>query len=449
MYLMQAYLDPATDAACFTDQQWWGALLAFESQLAMAQAECGLIPESTARDIARACEQLPWDRTAFVDQARSSGALGVALTRPLQQWLAQHAPEAEQWLHWGTTTQDAVDTAHAMLTRDALAQLLGRLDVLCQQLERLARQHEGTPMLARSLMQPAQVTSFGLKCAQMLGAFRRSQAQLKALSASALCVQLGGAIGNRASYAEQGAQLESALAARLGLGVAGHAWHTQRDQWMRLGMEVALCGASLAKLAKDWSLMMQFEVGELSEAAREHTSSAMPHKRNPVHCMQAIAQTQPMPHIASLLLACMVQAHERALGEWQAEVAHWASLWQHALAASGAMAAAASGLQVNEQRMREHIDALQEVIFSEAFTQVLAPHTGADAAARLVSEQSASALAQQRPLSELLAAAAPDAQIRKALSQVADPELAAAASARACRELLKEYGTSSLTPLKG
>src|SRR3546814_20029767 len=90
----------------------------------------------------------------------------------------------------------------------------------------------------------------------------------------------------------RGAQVELVLAAELGLWARGHSWHTQRDAWMRLGMEAAVCAGSLAKLARDWSLMSQFEVGELAEASRGKTSSAMPHKRNAVHCMQAIAQTQ-------------------------------------------------------------------------------------------------------------------------------------------------------------
>lgn len=437
MYLMQDYLAPEADAAVFTDEQWLAALLAFESQLAQAQAECGLIPQPAADAVTRACDSVALDRAAFAEKARQTGAVGLALTRPLRQWLAAHAPQAQPWLHWGTTTQDAVDTAHAMLTRDALAQLQSALETLCGQLERLAREHVQTPMLARSLMQPAQVTSFGFKCAQMLAAFRRSRKALQSLSSSALCVQLGGAIGNRASLGEHGAKVEAALARRLQLNAAGHAWHTQRDGWMRLAMEVAICSGSLAKLAKDWALMAQCEVGEISEAPRGSTSSAMPHKRNPVHCMQAIAQTQAVPHIASLLLACMAQAHERALGEWQAEVAHWASLWQHAIAACRALSLAAAGLEVHAGRMRANIDALQQVIFSEGFAQALAPFPGAEKAASLVAQLSEAALAESRPLSELLMQAT-QPEAHAAIAEAADLQLAAQASARACHELLKE-----------
>src|SRR5690606_10464327 len=150
--------------------------------------------------------------------------------------------------------------------------------------------------------------------------------------------------------------------------------------WMRLAMEAAVCAGSLAKLAKDWSLMSQFEVGELSEAPRGRTSSAMPHKRNAVHCMQVVAQTQTVPGLAAALLGTMAQAHERALGEWQAEVAQWPPLWRRAHGAAAALRMAAEGLQVNESRMLAHIASLQEVVFSEGCAAAGAPWVGQETA---------------------------------------------------------------------
>src|SRR5690606_7304395 len=162
-----------------------------------------------------------------------------------QQWLQRHAPEGLPWLHWGTTTQDVVDTANAMLTAHALEALQRQLKGLQQSLLHMAHEHAATPVLGRSLLQPAQITSFGLRAAQ------------------ALCVQLGGAVGNSAALGGDAMRVEQALARRLGLKACGYSWHTQRDDWMRLGMEVAVCGGSLAKLAKDWALHAQYEVGEL------------------------------------------------------------------------------------------------------------------------------------------------------------------------------------------
>lgn len=442
MSLVSDYLNPLVAPPLFTDAQWVSAMLRFEAALAQAQADCGLVPQAAAVAIGEACQAVQVDRDALVAQARATGALGMAVVQPLQQWLRQHRPEGLDWLHWGTTTQDVVDTAHALLSRDALQALCGELQGLTQSLAALAANHVTTPMLARSLMQPAQITSFGLKCAQSAAALARSSAQLQALAPQALCVQLGGAVGNNAVLGAQAGAVEQRLAQRLGLQACGHSWHTQRDAWMRLAMEVAVCGGTLAKLAKDWALMMQYEVGELREAPRGCTSSAMPHKRNPVHCMQAVAQTQPVPQLAALLLGCMAQAHERALGEWQAEVAHWGMLWSHVHAAAAALRMACEGLQVDVPRMQTHIDGLQGVVCSEALTQALAPVLGKPTAVAVVAECAPQALAQKRPLAQVLVDwlvhqnVVTEPTLLAALDAAVDPQVAVQASADCCRALL-------------
>ncbi len=442
MSLMHDYLRPLGADTLFTDGQWLNAMLRFESALAQAQAECGVIPQAAAQAIAAACAAVQVDREALVARARCSGAMGLAVLQPVQQWLRAHRPEGLDWLHWGSTTQDVVDTAQALLTREALQLVLAELQVLQQCLTELAQGHAATPMLARSLLQPAQVTSFGFKCAQSAAALQRCRQQLQAKADQALCVQLGGAVGNRAVLGPTAEAVEQALARRLGLQACGYSWHTQRDAWMRLAMEVAVCGGSLAKLAKDWSLMMQYEVGELYEAPRGSTSSAMPHKRNPVHCMQAVAQTQPVPQLAATLLACMAQAHERGLGEWQAEVAHGASLWRHVHAAAAALRSAAQGLQVETARMQQHIDGLQGVVYSEALAQALVPRLGKSGAQAAVAECAAEALAQAQPLHQVLQRwwarhqGPVDAALESALAAAVDPQQAVQSSAQACRDLL-------------
>ena len=271
----------------------------------------------------------------------------------------------------------------------------------------------------------------------------RSIEQFERLATAALCVQLGGAVGNGAVLGSYRAEVEQALARRLGLSACGRSWHTQRDDWMRLAMEAAVCGGSLAKLARDWSLMAQYEVGEVSEAPRGSTSSAMPHKRNPVHLMQAVAQAQAIPQLAALLLGCMAQAHERALGEWQAEVAHWPDLWRHVHGAAAALRQAAQSLQVHPQRMLGHVRGLQGLVFSEACVHAMAPWTGKPEALAAVELLAPQALEQGRELRLLLAEwAAPrlDAAalqaLQDALARACDPARAVQASHDACLALL-------------
>jgi 3-carboxy-cis,cis-muconate cycloisomerase len=118
------------------------------------------------------------------------------------------------------------------------------------------------------------------------------------------------------------------MALELGLREPPLAWHTQRDEWVALGCELAILTGSLGKIAKDMSLMVQYEVGELAEPleAGRGGASVMPHKRNPVSCMVALAAAQRAPQRVAALLAAMPQEHERALGNWQAELAEWPGL---------------------------------------------------------------------------------------------------------------------------
>ena len=133
------------------------------------------------------------------------------------------------------------------------------------------------------------------------------------------------------------------------------AWHTQRDEWVALGCEVGVLCGILGKIARDLSLMAQGEVGELAEpsGAGRGGSSAMPHKRNPVAAMIALAAALRAPQRVAALLAAMPQEHERGLGNWQAELAEWAGLFISAHGALKALAEAAAGLQVDAARMRE------------------------------------------------------------------------------------------------
>ena len=118
-----------------------------------------------------------------------------------------------------------------------------------------------------------------------------------------------------------------------------------------------LTGA-LGKMARDVSLLMQFEVGEASEPGGG--LSSMPHKRNPAGCARALAAAVRTPGLVAAFLAGMDQEHERAVGGWQAEWPTLAALIQAAGAASEAMAVVAEGLTVDAERMRRNMNAMGE-----------------------------------------------------------------------------------------
>jgi 3-carboxy-cis,cis-muconate cycloisomerase len=404
--------------AVFDDAAIVGAMLRFEAGLAAAQADEGVIDAASARQVAAACDVARYDIPALVAEGRRAGSLAIPLVKALTRAVAQEAPEAATRVHWGSTSQDVQDTAMVLVTVEALRLLDQGLADLCGHLQALAERHLATPVLARTLLQPAQVTSFGFKAAGWLAPLVRARARLRGAAAGALQLQLGGAVGTLAVMGEAGPAVAGRLARSLGLKCPAVAWHTQRDEWVRLGVEVAILSGSLGKLAADLALMAQGEVGELAEpsGAGRGGSSAMPHKRNPVSSMIALAAATRTPQQAATLLAAMGQQHERGLGNWQAELAEWPALFLSAHGALRALVDAIAGLQVDEARMRANIDALNGLVFAEALSIWMAGALGRPRAHEVVERMTRDAVSESRHLREVArAAVAADPELRAQL----------------------------------
>ncbi|MEO5881897.1 MAG: 3-carboxy-cis,cis-muconate cycloisomerase [Caldimonas sp.] len=357
--IFERTLATADVEAAFADAQVVVAMLAFEAALAEAEADEGLVPKEAAAAIVAACRGVPFDIEAIVGEARRAGALAIPLVQQLRDRVAASAPEAAAFVHRGSTSQDVIDTAMVLVTKEALGLIEADLDRLIESLATLARRHLETPMLGRTLMQSAEVVSFGHELIGWLGPLVRCRERLHSASEAALQLQLGGAVGTLAALGDKGPAVARRVGERLGLAVPAGAWHAQRDAWVAFGCSVAvLCGA-LGKIGRDLALLAQGEVGEVFEArqAGHGISSAMPHKRNPVAALVAIAAATRAPHQAATLLAAMPQAHQRGLGDWQAELAVWPSLFMTAHGAVRALADACADLEVDSVRMRANIDA--------------------------------------------------------------------------------------------
>jgi 3-carboxy-cis,cis-muconate cycloisomerase len=402
--IFDSFLTTPEMIAVFDDTAIVQAMFRFEEALSKAQAEEGLLPEAAARAIASVCNAQLYDIPAIIHAARRAGALAIPLVKELTKTVALYDAEAATRVHWGSTSQDVIDTAMVLASRDALRLLDDGLRDLSGHLLQLAERHLATPVLARTLMQPAQVTSFGFKLTAWLAPLVRARAQLRTCAARALQLQLGGAVGTLAVMGAHGPAVAARMADDLGLALADAAWHTQRDEWVRLGMEVAVLTGSLGKIATDLSLMAQGEIAELAEPSGQGRggSSAMPHKRNPVSALIALAASTRTPHHAAALLASMGQQHERGLGNWQAELAEWPTLFLSAHGALQALNEAFAGLQVDSERMLKNINALHGLVFAEAASVYVAGAIGRPKAHTLLEHMTQQAVASQRNLAELL-----------------------------------------------
>lgn len=402
--LFDSFLSSPDMINVFDDTTIIQAMFRFEAALANAQAEEGIIPASAARTIASVCNAQLYDIPAIITAGRRAGSLAIPLVKELTKTVALTNAEAATHVHWGSTSQDVIDTAMVLITRDALALIDADLHILITDLLALAHTHMATPVLARTLMQPAQVTSLGSKFVGWAAPLIRARTQLRAVSQRALQLQLGGAVGTLAVMGVQADAVAQRVANTLQLPVADAAWHTQRDEWVRLGLEVAVLTGSLGKIATDVSLMAQGEIAELAEPsdAGRGGSSAMPHKRNPVSSMIALAGAYRTPHQAAALLSTMGQQHERGLGNWQAELAEWPALMLSAHGALSALKEAFGGVQVDAPRMQHNIDALRGLVFAEAVSIYLASAIGRPNAHSLLEKLTQEAVASHQHLAQVV-----------------------------------------------
>ena len=379
------------------------AMLRFEIALAQEQAKLGVIPRAAAEAIARHGPQLALEPAQLARAGAHAGTLVVPFVRALVAHIAAHDQSAAQWVHRGATSQDVMDTALVLCTKDALAALEKDLSRAIRAASTLACRHAATPMLARTLLQAAGVTSAGFKCAQWALSLARVRQRLLGTAQEALAVSLAGASGNSAELGEHASALRAQLARALGVADSGAPWHTHRETWIALAADAGLACGAMAKIARDVALMAQAEVGEAQEPPGEGrgASSAMPHKRNPVLTLRVLAATQPVPGIVSALLAGMAQEHERALGNWQAELAQVPAVFMHALAGAAALAEVLEGLHLDAARCRTNIDALHGTIFSERLAGLLLPALGKEAAQALVADLCRAALDSGQHLRDL------------------------------------------------
>jgi 3-carboxy-cis,cis-muconate cycloisomerase len=220
----------------------------------------------------------------------------------------------------------------------------------------------------------------------------------------ALAVSLGGATGNLADLGEHGPAVRAQMAQALELTDPGTTWHSHREPWIALAADAGLACGAMAKIARDVALMAQAEVAEAREpqADGRGASSAMPHKRNPALTLRILATTQPVPGMISGLLAGMVQEHERALGNWQAELTQFPQVFTHALAAAAALVELLEGLHIDAARCRANIEALHGTIFSERLAGLLLPVLGKEAAQATVADLCRGALDGGRHLRDVV-----------------------------------------------
>lgn len=389
----------------FSERARVQALLDFEAALAAAQARVGVVPQEAVAPIAEACRAELFDFERLAEGAARSGNLAIPLVQALTERVLRADPAAARFVHFGATSQDALDTALVLQLRAALDDFELELSRLSTALATLAEQHLGTVLLGRTWLMSAPPVTFGLKMAGFLSAVERERERIAQARPRLLVLQLGGAVGTLASLGPHALGVARELSSGLGLELPDLPWHAQRDRIAEAGMLLGLLTGTLGKLGRDLSLLMQPEVAEVREprAPGHAGSSTMPHKHNPLACAVMLSAATRVPALVTSLLSAMPQEHERGLGGFQAE---WETLPEICRLTSGALARAieaVQGLEVDEVSMRQNLDATHGLVLAEPVALLLARDLGRAQAHKLLEDVCERAVQQGLSLREALA----------------------------------------------
>ena len=378
-----------TDAlrAIFNDenrvQKWYD----YEAALALAQAELGIVPPAAAAEIARKAKVGNVDLEAIAAEVRHIKHPLVPALRALQ---AICDGDHGEYLHFGPTTQDVLDTGTMLQVKDAHAVFLHDLEDIGRELYRLAERHKNTPMAGRTHAVQALPITFGHKCAIWLAETCRNHQRLTQLQDRVFVGSLVGAVGTQASFGERAFELDKMVMARLGLGVADISWHPARDRLVEYVGVLGLIGGGLAKIANEIITLAHTEIDELAEPFNEGKvgSSTMPHKRNPSTTEAVVAVGRTLRYTVALMHEALMQEHERDASLWRLE---WKALPEACLMTGAILAQmkqVLAGLEVHADRMRRNLDALGGFLLSERVMFALADKIGKQTAHEVVYEAS-------------------------------------------------------------
>lgn len=373
--------------AIFSDRNRVRKWYDYEAALALEQGELGIIPRAAAEEIAAKARVDDVDIESIAAEIRR---IKHPLVPALKAVQALCKAEHGEFIHFGPTTQDVLDTGTMLQIKDAHAIYLRDMKAIGQALYRLAEAHRATPMVGRSHGVQALPITFGHKAAIWLSEMGRNYERLRGLEPRMFVGGMVGAVGTQASYGPQAAELEERVMKRLGLGVADVNWQPARDRFAEYVCVLAIVGQTLGKIANEIVILEHNEIDELAEPFSEGKvgSSTMPHKRNPSTCEAAVSVSRALRYNSAFMLECMVIEHERDGSAWRGE---WKALPESCLMFGGLLAMmkyVLSGLEVNAGRMRKNLDLLGGFLLSERVMFALSGKVGKQTAHDLVYEAS-------------------------------------------------------------
>lgn len=373
-----------------------------EVALAQAEGELGVIPADAAKTIVSKANAAQLSLEEIAEQAAKAKHSLMSTINALQQQVGQ----AGQFIHYGATTQDIVDTATVLQLKQSFSIIERDTKLVALELKRLAKQYQYLPMVGRTHGMQALPTTFGFKLAVWLDEFVRHLQRLNEIKQRVLVGNISGAICTYASIGKLGSQVEERALSRLGLNTPNIGWQAARDRFSEYASVIALISGSLGKIGNEFYNLMRTEINEVEEPFSDGKigSTTMPHKRNPAALEGLASLTAPLLKSVALIHESMKVEHERDAMSWRAE---WIALPEINLYISAQLQTALAvlkGLKVNADRMLANLSLQNGLLLSEKVMFEIGKRLGKQTAHHLVYQCAMRAFEQNQPFKTVLLA---------------------------------------------
>ena len=372
-------------ASVFSDrnrvQKWFDV----EAALALAQGELDIIPREAAEEIARKADAALVDLDAI---GREIAATAHPLVPAIRALAALCDGDAGEYVHYGATTQDIVDTGMILLVREAWPLLLADLGAIRERLAAEARTHRDTLMVGRTHGQHALPVTFGFKLAVWVDEIDRHLDRFAEAESRVFVGNITGAVGTMASFGPRGHEMQRRALDRLGLGTPRICWHSARDRIAEIAWLLVQGSGTLGKIANEIYNLQRTEIDEVHEPFHlgKVGSSTMPHKRNPASAELAVALWRLVRGLLVPLTDALFQEHERDASALRVELAAIPELVVYCGALLSRMRGVVENLEPRPERMRANAEHLGGLLLSERAMLALGAKVGKQTAHEIVYE---------------------------------------------------------------
>ena len=258
-------------------------MLDIESALAQAEGELGIIPKEFADEI-KAKANTKFVTVERVSEIEAETKHDIA---SLSKGLSEVCEgEAGEYVHFGATSNDIVDSSNSLLLKDSIEVLEEKIERLTKIILKLAEENKMKVCIGRTHGQHALPTTYGMKFAIWADELHRQYDRLQHAKDNVCLGMMDGAVGTTAALGTQGWEVHKKVSEILGLKPAPITNQVlQRDNHVEFVATLANIATTLSKIALEVRNLQRTEIQELGEffdPEKQVGSSTMPHKMNPI-----------------------------------------------------------------------------------------------------------------------------------------------------------------------